>query len=91
MKRTAFRQNGRGFNAHGKHTAWKFRQRVRQGERRVRFGMAAPAGPTVRIGQKKMGKLPVSRRYNLLPLLPSGPDGVQRELAVRDLPMLDYL
>ena len=32
------------------------------------------------------GKLTVSRRYNLLPLLPSGPDGVQRELSVRDLP-----
>ena len=28
----------------------------------------------------KKGKLPASRRYNLLPLLPSGPDGVQREL-----------
>lgn len=36
--------------------------------------------------QKKKGKLPVSHRYNLLPLLPSGPDGVQRELVVRDLP-----
>ncbi len=35
---------------------------------------------------KRKGKHPVSRRYNLLPLLPSGPGGVQRELAVRDLP-----
>ena len=32
------------------------------------------------------GKLPISRRYDLLPLLPSGPDGIQRELAVWDLP-----
>lgn len=32
------------------------------------------------------GKRSVSRRSNLLPLLPSGPDGVQRELAARDLP-----
>lgn len=37
---------------------------------------------------KKVGKRSVSHRYNLLPLLPSGPDGVQRELVVRDLPML---
>ena len=37
---------------------------------------------------KKEGKRSVSHRYNLLPLLPSGPDGVQRELVVRDLPML---
>ena len=33
-----------------------------------------------------MGKRPTSRRCDLLPLLPSGPDGVQRELAVWDLP-----
>ncbi len=37
---------------------------------------------------KKEGKRSVSHRYDLLPLLPSGPDGVQRELVVRDLPML---
>lgn len=37
-------------------------------------------------GNKKMGKRPTSRRCDLLPLLPSGPDGVQRELAVWDLP-----
>jgi len=29
-----------------------------------------------------VGKLLISRRYNRLPLLPSGPGGVQRELAV---------
>ncbi len=29
----------------------------------------------------------MSRRFNLLPLLPSGPDGIQRELAARDLPL----
>ena len=33
-----------------------------------------------------MGKLNISHRYNLLPLLPSGPGGVQRELVVYDLP-----
>jgi len=37
--------------------------------------------------QKKKGKRPAARRCDLLPLLPSGPDGVQRELAVRDLPL----
>ncbi len=35
---------------------------------------------------KKMGKLDTSHRYNRLPLLPSGPGGVQRELVVYDLP-----
>ena len=30
----------------------------------------------------KKGKLLISRRYNRLPLLPSGPGGVQQELAV---------
>ena len=34
----------------------------------------------------KKGKRPVSHRINLLPLLPSGPHGVQRELVVQDLP-----
>jgi len=36
--------------------------------------------------KKTRGKLPISRRYDLLPLLPSGPDGIQRELAVWNLP-----
>ena len=31
--------------------------------------------------------LVAAARCDLLPLLPSGPDGVQRELAVRDLPL----
>jgi len=35
---------------------------------------------------KKRGKRPISRRYDLLPLLPSDPDGVHRELAVWNLP-----
>jgi len=34
-----------------------------------------------------VGKLTVSRRYNLLPLLRSHPGGVCRELAVQDLPV----
>ena len=33
-----------------------------------------------------MGKLLLSRRYNFLPLLRSHPGGVQKELAVEDLP-----
>ncbi len=33
-----------------------------------------------------MGKLLASHRYNRLPLLPSGPGGVQQELVVQDLP-----
>lgn len=33
-----------------------------------------------------MGKLLLSRRYNSLPLLRSRPGGVQKELAVKDLP-----
>ena len=33
-----------------------------------------------------MGKLPASRRYNRLPLLPSDPGGIQQELAAQDLP-----
>src|SRR5690625_7920308 len=36
--------------------------------------------------KKKRGKLPISRRYDLLPLLPSDPDGLDRELAVCNLP-----
>ena len=35
---------------------------------------------------KKVGKLLISHRYNHLPLLPSGPGGVQQELVVQDLP-----
>jgi hypothetical protein len=31
---------------------------------------------------KKKGKLLISHRYNRLPLLPSGPGGVQQELVV---------
>ncbi len=33
-----------------------------------------------------MGKLPVSHRYNRLPLLPSDPGGIQQELVAQDLP-----
>ena len=35
---------------------------------------------------QKKGKLSTSHRYNLLPLLPSGPGGIQRELVVYDFP-----
>ena len=38
--------------------------------------------------KRRVGKLPASRRYNLIPLLRSHPGGIQRELAVQDLPML---
>ena len=31
---------------------------------------------------KKVGKLLISHRYNRLPLLPSGPGGIQQELVV---------
>ncbi len=34
----------------------------------------------------KKGQAMVSHRYNRLPLLPSGPGGIQRELVVPDLP-----
>ncbi len=34
----------------------------------------------------KMGKQPLSHRYNFLPLLRSHPGGVQKELIVEDLP-----
>src|SRR5690625_692290 len=43
-------------------------------------------GVSVNLNQKKRGKLPKSRRYDLLPLLPSDPDGLDRELAVWNLP-----
>jgi len=33
-----------------------------------------------------VGKLPVSHRYNRLPLLPSDPGGIQQELVAQDLP-----
>ena len=36
--------------------------------------------------KQKKGKLDTSHRYDLLPLLPSGPGGIQRELVVYDLP-----
>ena len=35
---------------------------------------------------RQVGKLPVSHRYNRLPLLPSDPGGIQRELVAQDLP-----
>ena len=35
---------------------------------------------------RQVGKLPASHRYDHLPLLPSGPGGVQQELVVQDLP-----
>ena len=35
---------------------------------------------------KKVGKLPVSPRYNRLPLLPSDSGGFQQELVAQDLP-----
>ena len=41
----------------------------------------------VGVGYLKKGKLLISHRYNLLPLLPSGPGGVHRELVVQDLPL----
>ena len=34
----------------------------------------------------KKGKLRTSHRYNLIPLLPSGPGGVLRELVAQDFP-----
>ena len=39
-----------------------------------------------RKGHKKKGKLSTSHRYDLLPLLPSDPGGIQRELVVYDFP-----
>lgn len=39
---------------------------------------------------KKKSKLTTSHRYNLLPLLPSGPGGIQRELVVYDFPRCKY-
>ncbi len=40
---------------------------------------------------KKKGKLSTSHRYDLLPLLPSGPGGVWRELVVYDFPTANVL
>lgn len=37
--------------------------------------------------KRQVGKLFLSHRYNLIPLLCSHPGGIQRELVVRDLPM----
>jgi len=39
------------------------------------------SGNKLRKGQKN-GRLLTSHRYNRLPLLPSGPEGVQQELVV---------
>ena len=39
----------------------------------------------------KKGKLSTSHRYDLLPLLPSGPGGVWRELVVYDFPTANIL
>jgi len=36
--------------------------------------------------KEKVGKLPVSHRYNRLPLLPSDSGGFQQELIAQDLP-----
>ena len=41
----------------------------------------------VGVGYLRKGKLLISHRYNLLPLLPSGPGGIHRELVVQDLPL----
>ena len=38
----------------------------------------------------KKGKLCTSHRYNLIPLLPSDPGGVLRELVVYDFPRRKY-
>lgn len=35
---------------------------------------------------QKKGKLTMSHRYDLIPLLPSGPGGVLRELVAQDFP-----
>jgi len=40
----------------------------------------------LRFYTKKVGKLPVSHRYNRLPLLPSDSGGFQQELIAQDLP-----
>lgn len=40
---------------------------------------------------KIKGKLFVSHRYNLIPLLHSCPGGVHRELVVQDLPFVDKI
>jgi len=43
-------------------------------------------GKNVNRWAQKKGKLPVSHRYNYLPLLPSDPGGIQQELVAQDLP-----
>jgi len=43
--------------------------------------------PNMGAKEKKSGRLNTSHRYNRLPLLPSGPGGVQQELVVYDLPL----
>src|SRR5690625_6477414 len=62
----------------------------RQGGRKRRVQLPVSIflfrGVSGNLNQKKRGKLPISRRYDLLPLLPSDPDGLDRELAVWNLP-----
>lgn len=41
----------------------------------------------VSIWKWEKGKLSTSHRCDLLPLLPSGPGGIQRELVVYDFPL----
>ena len=66
------------------------RRAEKRADRRGALGRGTRSGSqgasNKKVDKKKKGKRPISRRYNLLPLLPSGPDGVQRELAVWDLP-----
>ena len=45
-------------------------------------GRLKRAKPPEKFGQKKVGKLLISHRYNRVPLLPSGPGGVKQELVV---------
>jgi len=58
----------------------------RAGENRTQSAFQNEGQHALEAPKKKKGKRPVSHRYNLLPLLPSGPDGFQRELTVRDSP-----
>ena len=47
---------------------------------------SSATGKLTEKGTKKKGKLSTSHRYDLLPLLPSDPGGIQRELVVYDFP-----
>ncbi len=49
-------------------------------------GLRSPGGKRGEERVRKKGKLSTSHRYDLLPLLPSGPGGIQRELVVYDFP-----